>query len=235
MIRRLVQLSVVVGVLSVLVAAPVFAIQKYIDCPGGVCNGTSLDDEMRGVGNASDPYTTDIIYGFEGSDYLYGQESLTSDNYFVDDPDTFYGGDNGDHVYGGGGDDTVRGGSGADYVYGGFGGDEIRGDADGDTLWGGDYYKYYDPTSSRYVQDQSGDQLYGGGSFDFLHGGNGSDRLEGGEQTDYLYGEAGNDVLVGTDDGYGGDRLNCGVGTNDVAYANQKDIVASSCERVVRR
>ena len=94
------------------------------------------------------------------------------------------------------------------------------------------------------------DYLAGGGHDDWIEGGRGNDTILGGNGDDKLYGDAGNDVITGgagADKVYGGagsdsidvadgerDRVDCGDG-NDRVVADAYDIVAKTCEVVVRQ
>ncbi|MBV1865393.1 MAG: calcium-binding protein, partial [Rhodobacteraceae bacterium] len=113
--------------------------------PTTILKGT--DDRDRLVANN----TTDNfeIFGYDGSDYLAGNEN--NDSLFggigfdtlvgADGNDLLDGGGDGDKLYGGNGDDWLRGGDGRDTIYGDAGADTIDGgDGDDDLLWYGDRY-----------------------------------------------------------------------------------------------
>lgn len=102
----------------------------------------------------------------------------------------------------------------------------------------------------RIVGDARGEYLAGGGHDDTIFGMGGNDTLRGGAGDDRLYGGRGNDVIAG---GAGADRIFGGPGSDSVdvsdgerdvvdcgdgrdrVVADPYDLVAKSCEVVVRR
>jgi Ca2+-binding RTX toxin-like protein len=76
------------------------------------------------------------------------------------------------------------------------------------------------------------DTILGLAGDDLLDGGSGNDTLVGGPGRDVLVGRIGNDVLSVRDGRR--DRVACGPG-RDRVLADRLDVVASDCERVVRR
>jgi Ca2+-binding RTX toxin-like protein len=95
-------------------------------------------------------------------------------------------------------------------------------------------------------------KLYGGDGFDYLSGSGGDEKIYGGGDNDYLSGDVGadlvdgghgNDTLAGginsdrirAVDGERDSRIDCGPGSNDVAWIDRKiDDRPWGCERVVR-
>lgn len=72
--------------------------------------------------------------------------------------------------------------------------------------------------------------MQGGRGRDVLDGGAGNDRLVGGYDADVMRGGPGNDTL--TSRGGGRDRVDCGPGKRDVAYADRVDRL-NGCEKKV--
>ncbi len=114
------------------------------------------------------------------------------------------------------GADEIVGTEFGDSLDGLAGNDTIRGLAGNDCLFGRD----------------GADKLRGGTGTDVLRGGEGADSIIGGAGSDNMYGGAGNDKLIARDDRR--DLVDCGIGTNDVAYVDRLDIVRN-CETVRRR
>jgi Ca2+-binding RTX toxin-like protein len=117
---------------------------------------------------------------------------------------------------------TLAGDRGANRLIGTAGGDSIDG-------WGGaDLIKSLAGADC----DRGGagaDRIYGGGGRDSLKGGAGADHMEGGPGRDLIVGGAGSDVIRALDGGR--DRVNCGPGPHDLAFADHQDRV-SGCEVV---
>ena len=115
-----------------------------------------------------------------------------------------------DKVYGLAGNDFLLGGLGADLLDGGVGNDRLGGDAGNDILRGA----------------AGADKPSGGAGNDSLNGGAGRDALNGG---------TGNDTIDARDtrSSSGKDTVVCGAG-RDTVRANQNDVVARDCERVIR-
>lgn len=103
------------------------------------------------------------------------------------------------------GPDTMSGGYGSQVLVGLGGADDLSGGYDNDCVIG----------------NGGSDSLDGGYGDDFVYGGAGQDELKGGY---------GNDVLDARD-GAGGDVVNCGAGSADVAYVDPGDTV-KGCETV---
>lgn len=127
-----------------------------------------------------------------------------------------------DRIAGRGGDDVLRGGPGNDVLDGGDGADRIYGGTGADRMAGG--------AGNDWVRGRSGNDIAAGGpGHDVVFGGAGSDQLTGGAGTDELLGGSENDVLRDVDDPTTVDRLECGLGSRDRAYANRADLLLS-CE-----
>lgn len=112
--------------------------------------------------------------------------------------------------------DFLSGGAGDDRLLGGQGPDTMDGDAGDDTLlagWGQD----------RVAGGSGADVLDGSLGFDNLTGGAGRDRISGGRGKDTIFAR----------DGWR-DTIDCGP-MEDVVVADQRDVVARDCERVLRR
>jgi len=72
------------------------------------------------------------------------------------------------------------------------------------------------------------DALYGEGGADTLNGGHANDRLVGGSGKDRLFAGPGTNDVVDAEDGQA-DRVDCGEGFKDLAFADSKDTVVN-CE-----
>jgi len=101
-----------------------------------------------------------------------------------------------------------------DAIHGKGGNDRLRGGAGDDCLYG----------------NAGEDRLKGGAGEDQLFGGNGDDRLKGGKGEDRLHGGKGDDVIRAADGEP--DRVSCGAGRNDRAFADEFDTVKDNCELV---
>jgi Ca2+-binding RTX toxin-like protein len=200
-----------------------------ISCPGGVCNGTTGDDQMTGTGE------TDYMYAMGGNDTLLGLGSY-------------------DDLRGGPGDDRLDGGRGNDqyntYEYP-WGTDVITGDAGGSEDWlifhigpnavtidlvprpgvpevssGASTINIRPKVVIEWVQaGPLPDIVKGNDAENYLSGLDGGDRLLGRGGADTLRGDAvvfgdiGNDVLKGD---RGGDDLDGGPGYDDL-YGGKGD------------
>jgi Ca2+-binding RTX toxin-like protein len=129
------------------------------------------------------------ISGWEGADYLYGDDGgmdTAADGY-----DCIYGGPMGDYIIGQGGGGYLSGEGGDDFVYGGAGVDLVYGGSGNDTL----------------VAYDGGDTIDAGSGADSVYGGSGDDGIDAGSDGDYVSGDAGNDLIygnAGADNLYGG-------------------------------
>lgn len=171
------------------------------------------DANCNGVNDAGE---TNRVKGSNGADKLVGSTGK----------DRINGGRGSDRIFGRGGNDTLLGALGFDTLLGGTGDDLLNGGPGNDLLVGG-------PGMDRLFGVMGNDRLVGNGGADLLSGGVGDDRLVGGFGKDRLIGGAGDDVLNGADT-HGGDTLACGKG-DDVAIADGDDVVARTCEKVIRR
>lgn len=128
------------------------------------------------------------------------------------------------------GDDDVEGGDGNDTIYGRKGDDQI-GDFGIDALGEG----------GGSVGEAGNDDIYGNKGVDDIEGGTGNDDIYGGKGDDFkledlfgtgdrdrIFGNGGDDTL-GSNDGDGLDKLDCG-GGNDTFTADPGDEVAANCE-----
>jgi Ca2+-binding RTX toxin-like protein len=116
--------------------------------------------------------------------------------------------------FGFGGDDTIVGGAQRDFVEGGPGDDVING-RDGNDHLDGDGV----------IGSAGDDRVRGGDGDDFVLGRGGEDRLSGGSGSDEMFGA----TFVTRDHDL--DRIDCGPGFDDDAYAGRQDRVRR-CERV---
>ncbi|HEX6710301.1 MAG TPA: hypothetical protein VF068_08200 [Rubrobacter sp.] len=233
MVRRALLLLTTIGV-GVLLAGGVALAANLISCQGGVCNGTTGDDEMIGTSS------TDDMYAEEGNDILRGGGSF-------------------DDLRGGPGNDDLDGGRGNDQynIYDNNRGvDRISGDLAGAKDWlifqisSGALSIDLTPTSGQpevpsgantiniapdvvieWVQaGPAKDTIKGNSADNYLSGANDDDTLLGRKGDDNLvgdivvFGNIGNDILNGgqgnddLDGGPGGDSLTGGPG-NDVFHA----------------
>jgi Ca2+-binding RTX toxin-like protein len=109
MVRRAVLLLTTIGV-GVLLASGVALAANPITCLGGLCEGTTGDDEMTGTSG------TDYLYAKEGNDTLRGLGAF----------DDLRGGPGNDDLDGGGGNDRFYAQDGeADEIICGPGGDVV--------------------------------------------------------------------------------------------------------------
>ena len=120
-------------------------------------------------------------------------------------------------ILGTSGNDVLVGTPGVDVVCGLGGDDRIKGGGGDDLLVGG----------------PGDDRLSGGQGDDSMKGGAGNDTASGGPGEDVMRGGRGADLLKGADSQLGRDELQCGPG-EDRAVADLADVVAGSCDEVVR-
>jgi Ca2+-binding RTX toxin-like protein len=121
------------------------------------------------------------------------------------------------------GNNTIRGDSGRDKILGLGGNDTLNGLAGRDRLQGG-------PGNDTLGGGNGRDKLFGGQGRDRLNGGAGNDLLVGAGGRDRLFGGPGNDTLRADGDNRR-DFVDCGVGTNDRAFVDARDVV-TRCETV---
>lgn len=119
----------------------------------------------------------------------------------------------GGYCQGNNNDNKIHGTSGLDEIYGRGGGDTIYG-KEGPDLIRGDWHQWLDP---------------GEPGNDTIYGGYGNDRLQGDERTDTLKGGPGNDHINAETDGEL-DYVDCGKGTEDVAFFDRGIDEVSNCE-----
>jgi Ca2+-binding RTX toxin-like protein len=206
-----------------------------ISCPGGLCEGTTGDDEMTGTSG------TDYIYAKEGNDTLRGLGAF----------DDLRGGPDNDDLDGGGGSDQYN-------VYdNNWGADRISGDSSGAEDW-----LIFQITSGALTIDlipsrdrpevssgtnkiniasgvviawvQAGpdnDIIRGNSANNYLSGANDHDRLVGRGGNDNLvgdivvFGNNGNDILKG---GAGKDDLDGGPGFDDLYGGDDDDEISDT-------
>jgi Ca2+-binding RTX toxin-like protein len=227
--------------LSTLVAALLVgsgvALAAIIPCPGGLCEGTTGDDEMTGTSG------TDYIYAREGNDTLRGLAAF-------------------DDLRGGPGNDNLDGGRGNDqynFYDDNWGADRISGDSSGGKDWlifhrsatagaltidlrpsssgpevssGANTINFASNVVIEWVQaGLDNDTVKGNGADNYLQGRDLNDTLMGRGGDDKLVGDTavfsdeGNDVLNG---GPGRDVLDGGPG-NDAFYAQDGEADAIDC------
>jgi Ca2+-binding RTX toxin-like protein len=212
-------------IIGLVLAGGVALAANVIACPGGLCEGTTGDDEMTGTSN------TDYIYAREGNDTLRGLGKF-------------------DDLRGGPGNDTLDGGGGNDQynVYdNNWGADRISADSSGAKDWlifqissgaltidlkpsttkaevtsGANTINFASKVVIEWVQaGPEGDTVRGNNVNNYLSGAGGNDTLAGRQGNDRLlgdivvFGNNGNDTLNG---GPGEDVLDGGPG-NDTFYA----------------
>ena len=159
----------------------------------------NLADTGSGKALRNDVFLTDLNYFEDKASGLSLQESnplgvgLTTTRYVFgsDGNDTYFSGDEADHLYGGGGMDSLDGGKGSDYLEGNAGSDILTGGEGLDTLIGG-----------------AGDDLLDGGKgSDTLIGGLGDDtyKVGGGNGWDWLDDQGGVGKLLSADSQGGAD------------------------------
>ena len=213
MVRRTLLLLTTIGV-GMLLAGGVALAANLIPCPGGVCEGTTGDDEMIGTSN------TDYIYAREGNDILRGSGSF-------------------DDLRGGPGNDDLDGGRGSDQynIYdNNWGMDRISGDLSGAKDWlifqisSGALTIDLIPTSGQpevssganrinFAPDVVIEWVQAGPEGDTVKGNNADNYLSGAGGNDTLLGRKGNDDLLGdivVFSNIGNDTLNGGPGNDDL-------------------
>lgn len=235
--RRRAILLVASMAVALVLASGVALAANVIPCPGGLCEGTTGDDEMTGTSN------TDSIYAKEGNDTLRGLEKF----------DDLRGGPGNDNLDGGGGNDQYN------FYEDNWGIDRISGDSSGPEDWlifhrsqlAGDLTIDLIPSPDRpevssgtnriniapkvvieWVQGGLGDDtIKGNGADNYLQGRDLNDRLSGRGGDDHLVGDTavfsdeGNDVLIG---GPGEDILDGGPGS-DAFYAQDGEADEINC------
>lgn len=212
-------------VFGLILASGVALAANVITCPGGLCEGTTGDDEMTGTSN------TDYLYAKEGNDTLRGLGKF-------------------DDLRGGPGNDTLDGGGGNDQynVYDdNWGADRISADSSGAKDWlifqisagaldidlkpsttraevasGANTINFASKVVIEWVQAGPGnDTIKGNSANNYIQGRDEHDNMAGRGGNDHLvgdtgvFGDVGNDVLNG---GPGRDVLDGGPG-NDTFYA----------------
>jgi Ca2+-binding RTX toxin-like protein len=213
MVRRTLLLLTTVGV-GVLLAAGVALAANLITCPGGLCEGTTGDDEMTGTSG------TDYLYAKEGNDTLRGLGAF-------------------DDLRGGPGNDDLDGGRGNDQynVYdNNWGVDRISGDGGGAEDWlifqisSGALTIDLIPTAGQpevssganrinFASDVVIEWVQAGPDKDTIKGNNADNYLSGANDDDTLMGRRGNDDLLGdivVFSNVGNDTLNGGAGNDDL-------------------
>jgi Ca2+-binding RTX toxin-like protein len=183
-------------------------------------------DDFFFVGHPDEPGPTFLDGGAGSDDFeLFGSANTVNGGPGKDHVDAVLDGDP-QHLSGGPGNDWIRGGYGNDTIDGGPGNDALCGVDGVNTIHGG--------AGNDVVSAYSGSQaqrLFGDAGSDLLVGGAGPDLLVGGLRRDRIIGHAGADVVYARDGAR--DSIECGAG-RDTVYADRLDVVARSCERVVR-
>jgi Ca2+-binding RTX toxin-like protein len=232
--RRTILLLMAMGAALVLSSGVALA-ANVIPCPGGLCEGTTGDDEMTGTS------ATDYIYAKEGNDTLRGLGAF----------DDLRGGPGNDDLNGGGGNDQYN-------IYdNNWGADRISGDSSGAEDWlifqissgaltidlipspnrpevssGASTINFASNVVIEWVQGgPAGDTIKGNDVRNYLSGAGGNDTLAGRRGNDRLvgdiveFGNNGNDILNG---GPGRDILNGGPG-NDTFFAQDGEADQITC------
>ena len=231
--RRALLSLTTIGV-AVLLSSGVALAANLVTCTGGLCEGTTGDDEMVGTRD------TDYIYAYEGND-------------------TLRGGRNFDDLRGGPGNDNLNGGRGNDQynIYdNNWGADTISADRSGVKDWlifqtsgalmidlkpnstsdevssGTNTITFAPEVVIEWVQAGSeSDTIKGNGADNYLSGAGKDDTLNGRNGDDNLlgdivvFGNNGNDTLIG---GPGNDDLDGGPG-NDVFFAQDGEADEITC------
>jgi len=223
MTKRRVLFLLVAMAAAVVVASGVALAANVISCPGGLCEGTTGDDEMTGTGE------TDYLYAKEGNDTLRGLGAF----------DDLRGGPGNDDLNGGGGNDQYN------FYENNWGADRISGDRSGPEDWlifqissgaltidlvpsrdrdevssGANRVNFAPKVIIEWVQaGPDNDTVKGNSADNYLSGAGGHDTLVGRGGDDKLlgdivvFGNNGNDTLNG---GAGGDELDGGPGHDDL-------------------
>ena len=223
--------------LGLILAGGVALAANPIACPGGLCEGTTGNDEMTGTSE------TDYMYAKEGNDTLRGLGKF-------------------DDLRGGPGNDDLDGGAGNDQynIYdNNWGADRISGDASGAEDWlifqlsaaagpltidlvpspdrpevssGANTINFARNVVIEWVQaGPAGDTVKGNGANNYLSGAGGGDNLVGRGGNDQLngdiveFGNNGNDILKG---GQGKDTLNGGPGFDDLYGGDGDDDISDT-------
>lgn len=232
--RRRAIVLVAAMVATMLLAGGVALAANVIPCSGGVCEGTTGDDEMTGTS------ATDYLYAKEGNDTLRGRGAF----------DDLRGGPGNDNLDGGGGNDHYN------FYEDNWGADRISADSSGAEDWlifftsgsltidlkpSPDRPEVSSGTNSINLASQvviewvqggpASDTIKGTGANNYFSGGNLNDRLLGRGGNDTLYGDIsafsnqGNDILIG---GPGRDILDGGPG-DDTFYAQDGEADEINC------
>jgi Ca2+-binding RTX toxin-like protein len=231
MVSRVVLLLTTVC-LGMLLAGGAALAANAISCPGGLCNGTTGDDEMTGTSG------TDYLYAKEGNDTLRGLGAF-------------------DDLRGGPGNDDLDGGRGNDQynIYeANWGSDRISGDGGGAEDWlifqipsvpltidliptsgqpeassGTNRINFASDVVIEWVQaGPAGDTVKGNNADNYLSGAGGNDTLLGRRGNDDLlgdivvFGNVGNDTLNG---GPGDDDLDGGPGGDSLTGGPDNDVL----------
>lgn len=225
MTKRQAVLSLTTIVTALLLGSGVAFAANVIPCTGGLCEGTTGDDEMAGTSE------TDHMYAKEGRDTLRGLGKF----------DDLRGGPGNDNLDGGGGNDQYN------FYEDNWGVDRISGDSSGAKDWlifhrsqtagaltidlvpspdraevssGANTINFASKVVIEWVQGGlDSDTIKGNSANNYLQGRDLHDRLIGRGGNDTLYGDTavfsdeGNDVLNG---GPGRDTLNGGPGHDDL-------------------
>jgi Ca2+-binding RTX toxin-like protein len=210
MVRRAVLLLTTIGV-GVLLASGVALAANPITCLGGLCEGTTGDDEMTGTSG------TDYLYAKEGNDTLRGLGAF----------DDLRGGPGNDDLDGGGGNDQYN-------IYdNNWGVDRISGDSGGAKDWlifqisSGALTIDLTPTSGQPEVSSGANKINFASDvvIEWVQAGPDSDTIKGNSADNYLSGAGGNDTLVGRkgDDNLRGDIVEFGNVGNDTLNGGAGD------------
>jgi hypothetical protein len=131
-----------------------------------------------------------------------------------------------ENAVGGSGDDTIAGSDGSNLLIGNGGGDQLFGNRGADELRG-------DAGNDLVQSNGDGDKtLIGGEGNDTINGAGVVDTVFGGPGTDIVKTFGGDDVIHAADDVAGGDDVDCGAGSGDVAEVDSGDTYVN-CEILV--
>jgi Ca2+-binding RTX toxin-like protein len=115
--RKIVLLLASMALAVVLTSGVAWAL-NYVQCTGGACAGTEVEDSIQGS-DVNDQISAlggaDWVEGGLGGDVVrggLGDDIISGDN----GPDKLYGDANKDELYGNAGQDKLYGGGGADYI-----------------------------------------------------------------------------------------------------------------------
>jgi Ca2+-binding RTX toxin-like protein len=138
------------------------------------------------------------VTGTQGNDTLSGTPG----------PDAICGLGGRDTIHASGGDDLLRGGSGDDRLFGGSGADRLTAGQGDDRLipGAGNDVSFGGPGNDTSNRTSAGEDRW--------HGGTGNDRLTDFRGRDRIFGEAGSDRCLATEDGFVGDWVFGGPGTD---------------------